>query len=243
MDTLLIHGSLVGQLRELGLAGRSPVMVHASLRKIGPIEGGADALIDTLLEAQGSRGTLVMPLGAEEDAPFNALTSRAEKDIGALAEVFRNRKDVRVNDHVAGRFGAIGPLRREILEPIPLHDYYGPGSPLERFTALGGWVLRLGADQNTVTLTHWAEYLADVPNKLTARRRYVRADTGEQWVDSLDDSFGIVDWPHGDYFTEMFRDFIREGHVRSGKVGNCHAELFAAGTYVPFAVAWMEKNL
>ncbi len=243
MDTTLIHRALVSQLRELGFSGKTPVMVHASLRKLGPIEGGADSLIDTLREVQGPRGTLLMPLGAEEDSPFDAFTSRAEKDIGVLAEVFRNRKDVRVNDHAAGRFGAIGPLSEEILEPIPLHDYYGPGSPLERFTSLGGWVLRLGADQNTVTLTHWAEYLANVPNKLTTRRRYVRADTGEQWIESLDDSFGIVDWPHGDYFTEMLKDFIREGHVRSGRVGDCHAELFAARTYVPFAVKWMENNL
>ncbi len=92
MDTPLIHRVLVNQLKELDVAGKTPIMVHASLRRIGPIDGGADALIDSLLEAQGPDGTLVMPLGAEEDSPFDALTSRAEKDIGTLAEVFRNRR-------------------------------------------------------------------------------------------------------------------------------------------------------
>jgi len=235
--------TLVAHLAGLGVGSCTPVMVHASLRKTGPIDGGADTLIDALIEAQGRDGTLVMPLGSEDGDVFDALTSRAEAEIGVLAEVFRQREGVRVNDHPAARFAARGPLAAELLEPIPLNDYYGPGSPLSRFALLGGWVLRLGANVDTVTLTHWAEYLADVPGKRRVRRRYVRADTGEQWIESLDDSQGITDWPHGDYFSQILVDFLAAGHARSGRVGNCNAELFPAQPFVDFAVQWMEKNL
>lgn len=218
-------------------------MLHASLRRLGPVEGGADGVLDALLEVIGPGGTLVMPLGSrEDDMAFDALTSKADADVGVLAELFRQRSGVRVNDHAAARFAAFGPESAEILEPIPLDDYYGPGSPLERFTAHGGWVLRLGADIDTVTLTHWAEYRSDIPHKRRVRRRYVRADIGEQWIESLDDCNGIVEADAGDYFSQILVDFIAGGHARVGGVAGCTGELFEGEPFVAFATAWMEDR-
>ena len=219
-------------------------MVHASLRKVGPIQGGADALLDALIETLGPRGTLLMVLGADDAEPFDASSSPVDQDdMGVLAEVFRTRPGVRVNDHAAARYGAIGPQSQQLLEPVPLHDYHGPGSVLARFTDSGGFVLRLGAAVDTVTLTHWAEYLARVPNKRRVRRRYERADSGEQWIEGLDDNDGIVDWEQGDYFPQILLDFLKTGHARTGPVGACTAELFEAKAFVDFAVEWMEAHL
>ena len=148
-----------------------------------------------------------------------------------------------LNYHPAGRFGAIGPLARVILEPTPLHDYHGFGSPLERFANLGGRVLRLGANADTVTLTHYAEYLADVPNKIRVRRRYVRADAGEIWIESLDDTDGIATWPHGDYFEQIYLDYSSTDALRVGPLGLCKGELFEPKHFVSFAVDWMNHNL
>jgi aminoglycoside N3'-acetyltransferase len=240
---VLQRETLIRQLRELGVRRGSPLMVHASLRRIGPIEGGADALLDALLEVLGPEGTLVMPFGSEEDEPFDPWTSPAEKEIGALAEVFRQREMTIVNDHPAARFGAQGAQSRELLVPVPLHDYYGPGSPLERFTRSGGSVLRLGADVDTVTLTHYAEYLARLDDKRRVRRHYLRRDGREEWIESLDDCDGITEWSGGDYFSQLLIDFLTTGAVRTGPVGKCTAELFDARTYVTFAVEWLETHL
>ena len=122
------------------------------------------------------------------------------------------------------------------------HDYHGPGSVLERLTERGGKVLRLGANTDTVTLTHYAEYLADVPNKVRVRRRYVRADTGEVWIESLDDNEGIATWDEGDYFPQIFLDYRASGAVRIGPVGGCEAELLDAAPFVRFAVEWMNRH-
>jgi aminoglycoside N3'-acetyltransferase len=240
---MIDSATLAGQLTRLGIQPAAPLMVHASLRRIGPIAGGADTLLDVLSELLGPRGTLLMLLAADNEEPFDALTSEVDEDIGALAEVFRQRKGVRVNDHAAARYGAIGPQSLHLLEPVPLHDYHGPGSVLQRFTESGGFVLRLGANPDTVTVTHWAEYLARVPDKRRVRWRFERADSGEQWIECLDDDKGIVDWQHGDYFPQILCDFLQTGQARSGKVGDCDAELFQARTFVDFAVAWMEANL
>ena len=103
-------------------------------------------------------------------------------------------------------------------------------------------MLRLGADADTVTLTHWAEYLAKVPGKRRVRRRYVRGDSGEQWIESLDDSGGIFDWDDGDYFSQIWLDFIRSGQVRTGPVGRCTGEIFPSASFVKFAVKWLEAR-
>lgn len=232
------------QCRDLGVAAGSIVMIHASLRSVGPVERGAVGVIDALRDAVGPAGTLLMVLSADDSEPFDALRSPVDiEDMGVLAEVFRTYPGVLVNDHPADRFAAIGPAARQLLEPTPLHDYHGPGSVLERFTALGGKVLRLGSNVDTVTLTHYAEYLAEVPDKVRVRRRYVRADTGEVWIASLDDTDGIATWAHGDYFPRVFLDYRATGAVSIGPVGRCEAELFDAAAFVRFAVGWMNRHL
>jgi aminoglycoside N3'-acetyltransferase len=238
---MFARAELVRQLEELGVGKTAPLMVHASLRRVGPVRGGADTLLDALFESLGPNGTLLMTFGADDEEPFDPLTSPAEKDMGVLAEVFRLRAGTRVNDHAAASFGSSGPQSAELLEPVPLHDYHGPGSVLSRFTKLDGQVLRLGADLDTVTLTHWAEYLANVPDKRRVRNRYVRADIGEQWIESLDDTWGIRD--EGEYFPMILTDFLAAGEARIGPVGRCTAELFSAPAFVDFAVAWMEAKL
>ncbi|MFO0675856.1 MAG: AAC(3) family N-acetyltransferase [Polyangiaceae bacterium] len=231
-------------LRSLGVVAGDTVMVHASMRRVGPVEGGAAGVVDALSRAVGPEGTVLMVLSAVEDVPFDARTSPVDvADMGILAEVFRTTPGVEVNDHPADRFAALGPGAEHLLHPTPLHDYHGPGSVLERFTVAKGKVLRLGANVDTVTLTHYAEYLADVPDKIRVRRRYVRADTGELWIESLDDTDGIATWKGGDYFPRIFLDYRATGAVRVGPVGRCEAELFEAAPFVAYAVAWMNREL
>lgn len=240
----MASAQLAAQLRTLGVGEGDVVMIHASMRRRGPVEGGAAGVIEALRRAVGAGGTLLMVLGADEDEPFDALRSPVDiEEMGVLAEVFRTSPGVAVNDHPADRFAALGPAASHLPEPTPLHDYHGPGSVLERLTERGGKVLRLGANTDTVTLTHYAEYLSDVPDKTRVRRRYVRADLGEVWIESLDDTDGIATWEEGDYFSQVFLDYRASGAVRVGPVGRCEAELFDAAPFVEFAVAWMNRRL
>jgi aminoglycoside N3'-acetyltransferase len=237
-------GEVTEALRALGLGAGEIVMIHASMRRVGPVDGGAAGVIAALRAAVGPSGTLLAVLGADADEPFDALRTPVDiEDMGVFAEVFRTSAGVTVNDHVAARYAAQGAAAAWLLGPVPLHDYHGPGSVLERLAQGGGKVLRLGADPDTVTLTHYAEYLADVPDKVRVRRRYLRADVGEVWIEGLDDDDGIATWAHGDYFAQVFLDYRATGAVRMGPVGGCRAELFEAAPFVAFAVDWMERNL
>ena len=255
---------LVVDLGDLGVARGDLIMVHASLRAIGPVEGGAGGVIDALEAAVGPPGTLLMVLGARDDwdwvnerpederpgllrdaVPFDCLATPADPDVGTLAEVFRRRPGTRVSDHPEGRFGACGPLASRLLENVPWDDYYGPGSPLDRLRHAGGKVLRLGADLDTLTILHHAEYLASVPAKRRVRRhRIVVGREGPELrvIECLDDSDGIVDHPGEDYFVVILRDYLATGRASTGIVGRASSELMDASDIVEFGVAWMTEH-
>jgi len=151
-----------------------------------------------------------------------------------------------VNDHPDGRFGGRGRLAEQLLSDPPWDDYYGPGSVLERFVRAGGKVLRLGADLDTVTLLHYAEYLTPIEPKRRVRRHHlVRGVDGLEVrvVESLDDSDGIVDYPDDDYFGVLLRAYLDTGRPGIGTVGRARSELIDGADLVEFAVAWMAKHL
>ena len=236
------RSTLVAQLRALGVAPGDVLMTHASLRRVGKIEGGAAGLIQAQREAVGPEGTLLMVIAAQDGVPFDPLrTPVPVEDMGVLAEVFRTTPGVEVNDHPADRFAAVGPRAAWLLRPSPLHDYHGPGSVLERLVSADGKVLRLGADPDTITLTHHAEYLAAVPHKARVRRRYEVVGQGEVWIESLDDCDGIAQWEGGDYFPEIWLDYRAARRARVGRVGNCTAELLGARDFLDHAVRWLER--
>lgn len=257
--------ALADELRVLGLRRGALVMVHASLRKIGPVVGGADGLIDAIESAIGETGTMLMVLGAADthawvnerpeaeravllaDAePFDALITPAVADVGVLAEVFRRRPETLVSDHPEGRFAAAGQAAASLLEDVPWDDYFGPGSPLARLVADGGQVLRLGADLNTVTVLHHAEYRCTVePKRRVRRHRLVSTCAGGRIrvVECLDDEKGIVDYDGEDYFEDLLRDYLETGAGTSGKVGEAQAELLDAADLVGYGVGWMNEHL
>lgn len=256
---------LAEDLRGLGVRAGQAVMAHASLRRIGPVEGGPQGVIAALDMAVGPQGGLLMTLGAEDDwawvnerpederaalladaTPFDPRTTPAEPDVGYLAEAFRREPGTIVTDNPEGRFGARGGLAADLLRAAPWDDYYGPGSPLEHLCELGGSVLRLGADPDTVTLLHYAEYLAPVAQKRRAlRHRRVLGPDGPviRTVSCLDDSDGIVEWPGEDYFSLILKAYLAAGRAAAGKVGNARAELIGARDLVAFGADWMGRNL
>ena len=240
-------------------------MAHASLRALGPVEERGAGVIRALDAAVSATGTVLMVLGAEDEwawvnerpeheraalladaPPFDADETPAQADIGTLAELFRRAPGTRVSDHPEGRFGARGAHAAMLLADQPWDDYYGPGSPLARFVERGGKVLRLGADPDTVTVTHYAEYLAPLAEKRRVRRyRRVAGRGGPsiRVVESLDDEKGIADYEDEDYFATILRAFLETGRVSTGMVGAAHAELFDAAEFVEHAVTWMTAHL
>jgi aminoglycoside N3'-acetyltransferase len=229
---------------------------------LGPVDDGADGVLDAIAAAVGPSGTILMTLGARDDwawvnerpaperstllrgtPPFDAATTPADPDVGVLAEVFRTRSGTLVSDHPEGRFGARGALAEALVRDVPRHDYYGPGSPLERFVDAGGKVVRLGADPGTTTVIHYAEYLAPIAEKRRVLRHRVVDGGVVRPVECLDDCDGIVDHAGEDYFATILHDYLATGRAHHAIVGTANSELIDARDLVHFAVDWMVRHL
>ena len=261
---------LLDDLAALGLRPGDLVMVHASLRKLGLArtsfgEGGAELLLEALEKAVAPDGTLLMLLGsdypqdwvnyrpvAERPAllagtePFDYRHARAMPDAGWLAEAFRRRSGTIVSDNPSGRFGARGARAEALVQDQPWNDYYGPGSPLQKLCDAGGRILRLGADPDTVTALHYAEYLARLPEKRRTRWDYLLKDENglrSAWQECLNDYDGIVPSRGEDYFAIILRTYLATGRARRGRVGAAASELIDAADIVAFGARWMEENL
>jgi aminoglycoside N3'-acetyltransferase len=265
---MLTPMSLAAELAGLGVRSGDLVFLHASLRRIGPVERGAVGVIEAVERAIGADGTLVMILGAANEwdwvnshpeperaalladaEPFDSATTPVLPEVGVLAEVLRTMPGTVVNDHPEGRFAARGRLANELLDDLPWDDYYGPGSALDRFVSAGGRVLRLGAGPDTVSVLHFAEYCAEVPDTVRVRRhRKVLGPDGPRIVvvECMDDENGIVPderQPQEDYFAIILREFLATGRAEVGWVGGADAELFKAADIVGFGADWMTANL
>ena len=162
-------------LSKLGLT-KNLVIAHASLKAFGPIEGGAETMLNALLDS--TRG-IIMPtftyksmLNPEVGPPRNGITYGSETDLnklaeayhpnmpadklmGVLPEVLRKHPKAKRSSHPIQSFAGI---RADGV--IGSQRMYDPLAPIGSLAEQDGWVLLLGVDHTVNTSIHYAEKLA-----------------------------------------------------------------------------------
>lgn len=155
---------IVQSLHEIGVHRGDHLVVHASLRSIGVIDGGADAVIEALVEVVGDRGTVSMPsfhyTRPLPEPYFDVRTTPGKT--GTLAEIFRRRPGVRRSIHPTHAVSALGPRANEFLDGHLSCEAVGKGSPLDRIAQAGGYVLLIGVSHVSNTTIHVGESHAGV---------------------------------------------------------------------------------
>ena len=58
---VILKEEIVQKLREVGLEKGDAVMVYTSLKRMGYVCGGAQTVIEALMEVVGENGTIMMP--------------------------------------------------------------------------------------------------------------------------------------------------------------------------------------
>ncbi|HEY4941545.1 MAG TPA: AAC(3) family N-acetyltransferase [Rhizomicrobium sp.] len=263
--------SLCHDLARLGLAPGDTVMVHASVRAVGPVFGGPDEIHHTVVDAVSPGGTMMMVTGcpdgfddvgrgkfsAAEEAQilahqpaFDPGATRADRSDGTLAEFFRSWPGTKYSDGVTMRIAARG-ARADWLTTDNVWNYpHGKGSPLEKLVAACGKVLLLGSDHDAVTLMHYAEHIADFPGKRIARYKVPLLRGGERvWLDCEEfntSSAGChANWPDR-FFALIVDDFIARHDgtklCARGKVGGSDAVLLDAAALVDHAMPIMVQT-
>jgi aminoglycoside 3-N-acetyltransferase len=249
--------SLTADLAALGVAPGDVVMVHASLRAVGPVIGGAAAVVHALLDAIGEHGTLAAYVDVElfwdeeRDDPalmpvFDPRTTPAARDHGVLHEVIRTWPGAVRSAHPDAGVVAIGPRAAWLTAPHPFRYGYGEGTPFARFVEARGKVLMLGAPLDTITLLHHAEHLARIPEKRVWRyRRRLLGERGPEWGEFEEFDTGDPVSPRldreGAYFERIGFEAVGCGIGRRGHVGRAESFLFDGPALVAFGVEWLER--
>lgn len=151
-------------LDDLGVGRGDHVVVHSSLRSIGRVAGGAEAVLELLIDVLGPSGTLVLPTfnyRPNDDGEVDLRVTPGQT--GAISEAGRRRADARRSDHPTHSLVGIGRLAPELTAGHLVGRAMGPDSPLGRLARHGGKVLLLGVGHTSNTMLHVAEEVARVP--------------------------------------------------------------------------------
>jgi aminoglycoside 3-N-acetyltransferase len=172
-------------LARLGVQPGDLLVVKASLGALGPVYGGACALLDALLDAVGPAGTLVTlafvesyPLPLSREHARLVTDEQTRSYAGALANAMIDHPAMHRSRHPIQKFCAVGRLAADLV------DRHTPASPaydvLRRAAELGGRHLKLGPDERVPGFgtTHVAQNLLGFRQRLPRRGVMYRAGDG-----------------------------------------------------------------
>jgi aminoglycoside 3-N-acetyltransferase len=226
--------SLARDLRSLGVIPGRTLLVHASMRGIGKVRGGAQDVVAALRQVLGQDATLVVPTGTADNSDTSRLylartagmtsdeigryrdsmppftLERPSVGMGRIAECVRTAPGAVRSRHPQTSFAALGPSARMLMTGHRLDCHLGESSPLGRLYEAGAWVLLMGVGYEACTCFHLAEYRY-LP--LPPRQIYscVIAKQGQrQWW-----SYEDVVLDDGD-FAALGAAFEQTGHVVRG---------------------------
>ena len=216
---------LVRDLRRLGVAPGMDLMVHSSLSAIGFVEGGAETVVDALLQAVGKRGTLLVPSFNHRAATvFNRLTTPTTN--GAIPDALWRRAEAERSAHPTHAVAAIGPQARHYCRGHLEAGIWAADSPIGKLVHGGGYILALGTTHDTSTAYHVAEM--SVPcgciESFALPDRIVRQDGAVEEVLGLAFRSGHCPVPTHKLDSTLDRRKLQ----RRGKVGQAECELVKA---------------
>ncbi len=177
---------IVSKLREMGLAAGDTLLIHASIKSMGYVEGGPRAVARALLEAVGPAGTLVAPAFTfaheiQENPLFDM--EREPSEMGSVTEAVRTLPGALRSAAYRHSVSAVGPNAVRICgTPVEKSPFSMEGS-FGQMLNLDAKVLLMGVSYVHCTAAHFAEYLSNVPYRHSMMKpmRILRKDgTAEQ---------------------------------------------------------------
>lgn len=154
-------------LESLGLPQNAVVMMHSSLKSLGQVPGGAETVINTIINYLSPGGTLLMPglsyLSVRSDNPvFNVC--KTPSCVGIIPETFRRMDGVKRSLHPTHSACGMGKQAEELLKSHHKDNTpCGSNSPFHLLPKVDGYILMLGCGLKPNTSMHAVEELIEPP--------------------------------------------------------------------------------
>ena len=246
----ITKSEILSGFNSLGIKAGHTLMVHTSLSKIGYVCGGAQTIIEALLEAVGEAGTVMMPTQSWKNLdPEDGVHWSVDKEywhiirenwpaydkritptntMGAVAEMFRTWPGVIRSNHPARSVAAWGRYAEYLVSSHDLSNIFGEGSPIGKLYELNSDVL--------LTL-HLADARAVYPGKHDCIEHSAIMENGKRVWKAYETLF--VD---GEDFVQIGEAFEQANTVKKAMLGNAELRLMNQRRLVDFAVDWIQNH-
>lgn len=256
---IVLKQDIIDALKRVGVRQGQNIMVHTSLSSLGFVCGGAQIVIEALLECAGEDGTVMMPAQSwknldpetgvhwEEPQEWWQLIRdnwpAYNKDItptntmGAVAEMFRKWPGTLRSDHPARSVAAYGKNAGYLTEDHDLSNIFGENSPIGKLYEMDGYVLLIGVGYDKNTSLHLADVRAKYPGRHMVKESSAVMQDGKRVWKTYETLY--VD---GEDFEEIGRAFECCHEVKKEHLGNGILTFMKQRELVDFAVKWIEEN-
>ena len=226
--------TLIDNLQALGIRENGVLLVHASMRSLGKVDGGAETVILALLQALGRRGTLLLPALSYEtvtpETPYFDVC-RTPSCVGALPEYFRQREGTQRSVHPTHSVCGVGTQAFDILsghkrDTTPC----GPNSPFHKLPQHKGQILFLGCGLRPNTSMHAIEELSEPPYLYADLLDYEITDAAGRVSEMTVRSHNFKGWVQR---YDRLAQLLDEPFLRNGKVLNADCQLIESSAMWP----------
>lgn len=161
---------LIKQFGVIGIQKGDSILVHSSLSKIGYVDGGAQTVVEALLEKIGEKGNLLMPTSPNASLQLDYIKTLQVFDVentpsklGSITEYFRKLPGAVRSAHPTEPVSCLGPDAEYFTQ-----DHFGSLTPYDEFSPFyriserDGKILYLGVTlDNAGTNLHTLEDAID----------------------------------------------------------------------------------
>lgn len=215
---------LIGEFKRIGITEGMELEVHSSLSSFGYIEGGAEAVIEALIECVGESGSIFMPalrlsppMELTEDdrrmgitVKIKVLPEEAQRtDMGIIADTFRQRPDVITGEGIIRTSG------------WGVHAHEAAKGGLDHVIHNGGKALLLGVDIYKLTAMHYVEDILpnEISNIFTPSEEALKKYPPDKWFIEAGEP------PVKPWYTIQDKAY-EKGLIEDGYIGKCRYMFF-----------------
>ncbi|CAN5481723.1 N/A [soil metagenome] len=242
-EAAITQQMLGDDLRGAGIRLGSVVIVHSSLKAIGPVIGGARSVVGALMDAVGPQGTLLLPTFSypQPDGIFRVASTPSRT--GAMTESFRQSAGAIRSLHPTHSVSAWGARTEEFTAGHELTSGLGVGSPFHRAAAAGAMMLMIGCDLRACSVVHVAEAITRVPylGRVWFEGRF--CDLTLITPDGVQIHFPPRDLPACSTGFTVVQSLLEERRLlKRIQIGHARSLLFSAADALTAAIEMLESN-
>lgn len=255
MKEMLTKEDFKSAMLRLGVKKGMLLYVSASMEKFEYVVGGAQSIIEVLMELVGYDGTIVMPAPTRhlcdpaemgnvprdrvDEArrfalPFNKKLS-VPSGVGEVPIQFMRNEAVLRSNHPMVSFLAWGKYAKLIVEKHPLHFGMNQESPLGKIKEYNGYVITIGQDYQSCEIFHLAQYmLMKCPIRIYSCP--IEKSGAMSWIQILD-----LELDNKEY-NEIGKKMEERQLVKSTYLGDTVCHMFSAKMAQEVAIEYLNRE-